>query len=53
MEISAQKLCRTSGHSSTKPGFTAMYKLGFRNCVHLPTWHYVSGNHTCRKWEAK
>jgi hypothetical protein len=49
--------CRTCQHANTKPGHTAIYSRGFRNCAHLPTYQYVSGSAECRlnppKWEQK
>lgn len=51
--MSTEKICRTCQYTTTKPGNHAHYKVGLRNCFHLPTWHFVGGNHTCAKWEAK
>jgi hypothetical protein len=47
--------CRNCIHAQAKPEARAMNQLGFRNCKHLPTYHYVAGRNVCRigKFEEK
>jgi hypothetical protein len=45
--------CRTCANATTKPGHTQHYKVGLRNCFHLPAFRFVSGHHTCNRWTAK
>lgn len=46
--------CRNCIHAKAKPESRAMNALGFRNCAHLPSYHYVAGRNVCRigKFEA-
>lgn len=50
--MSTDRVCRTCAKATTAPGHTRHYKLGLRNCRHLPEWRFVSGHHFCERWAA-
>lgn len=47
-EVSTPNLCRGCKPATERPGYTRMYRLGYRNCAHLPEWVFVVGGRECR-----
>lgn len=43
--------CRNCKHAQAKPEARGMNQLGFRNCKHLPVYHFVGGGNVCRIWK--
>lgn len=50
--MNSDRQCRNCRYATKAPGHAQHYKVGLRNCAHLPTWRFVSGSHSCGKWQS-
>lgn len=52
-EKQPERICRNCSKATKEPGHREHYKVGLRNCEHLPTYKFVTGGHTCPRWSSK